>query len=93
VVHEILVVDLLIKVGHVLFECHLETTGRVAMREVQVPVRLPGVTALRKFVADVFNTIIFEMLEQQLVTHEDPIDVEQKRLDGHLVSRWNGYSL
>jgi hypothetical protein len=48
------------------------------MAEVQHAIRLPGILTLRELGGDVLDAIVLDVLEEQTVTHDDAINVDEK---------------
>ena len=67
--------------------------GRVTVRQVQDPIHVTGILAIRKLVLDVPDAIVLDVSQEQLVTDDDAIDIEQKGFHGHLLRLRRLFSL
>jgi hypothetical protein len=75
VVEEPAVINLFVEITGVETEGVTQATGRVAVCKVQDLVDIFRVLAFGKLVTDVLDTVVFDMTEESLVTHEDAVNV------------------
>ena len=75
VIQKTLVVNLLVEIARINFECGLKPARRVSMCQVQVLVGQGGILAFGQLGPNIFNTILLEVMHEELVTYDNPIDV------------------
>ena len=78
VIHEPLVVNLFVEIARVHLESLCESSRRVTVAEVQETIRFPRILTPGQLGGDVLYAIVLDVFHEQLVAHENAIDVEQQ---------------
>jgi hypothetical protein len=64
VIHELLIVDLLVKVTRIFVKCHLKTTSGMTMSEIQMLIGPDRILTLGHLLRHVADTVILDVLKK-----------------------------